>query len=302
VLADLIRRYEALADKEDSEAVEAIAEKVIKAYGVPEDVEASELKDGLLRQLVRIANPKEGRLDGSSLLPEGIEAEQIRAAGFDKVWERLSPVKSCLFFGTDNIDASAIRELLGVIGDIPTLEEIEKGIVDYHGRTGIRPTFHQSEWLTELGRSTSATDKILRRHYGTTLAAVVRRLLDDDKDELLTKTRDIIREYWTRGIRLSSKHGDIPELGLTSFALDARLRTHCRTTLPAEVEKLLGPHAKPLTLVKVKQVIQAYKRRGIRLHRKFGKIPELDMSSHNLADRLKRNFKVTLAELTAEKR
>lgn len=33
---------------------------------------------------------------------------------------------------------------------------------------------------------------------------------------------------------------------------------------------------------------------------KFGQIPKLDMSSHNLADRLKRNFNVTLAELVED--
>ncbi len=40
----------------------------------------------------------------------------------------------------------------------------------------------------------------------------------------------------------------------------------------------------------------------MRLHRKFGDIPELGMSSYNLADRLKRNFSVTLTELVEEAR
>ena len=32
----------------------------------------------------------------------------------------------------------------------------------------------------------------------------------------------------------------------------------------------------------------------------YGHIPELDMSSYNLADRLKRNFRVTLAEVVED--
>ncbi len=67
-----------------------------------------------------------------------------------------------------------------------------------------------------------------------------------------------------------------------------------------EVEKILGPVAKPLTLVKVRMVVRKYRKKGIRLHRKYGQIPELDMSSHNLADRLKRSFNVTLSELVEE--
>ena len=46
--------------------------------------------------------------------------------------------------------------------------------------------------------------------------------------------------------------------------------------------------------------LAAYLRKGIHLHRKFGHIPELDMSSYNLADRLERNFKVTITELVEE--
>lgn len=47
-------------------------------------------------------------------------------------------------------------------------------------------------------------------------------------------------------------------------------------------------------------MIRKYRKKGIRLHRKYGRIPELDMSSHNLADRLKRNFNVKLSELVDE--
>ncbi len=110
----------------------------------------------------------------------------------------------------------------------------------------------------------------------------------------------MIREYWAKGVRIGNKFGDLPEIGMSSFALNGRLAWNYKTTLAKEVEKILGPISKPLTLPKVKQVIKGYLRKGIRLHRKFGDIPELDMSSYNLADRLKRNFSVTLTELVSE--
>jgi len=159
---------------------------------------------------------------------------------------------------------------------------------------------HQSEWMTELNRSASAVDKILRRHYETTLAQEVRAALGDPNDDLLAKTHDLIREYWAKGIRIGNMFGDLPEIGMSSYALNGRLTWNYRTSLAKEVEKILGPVSKPLTLPKVRQVITKYLKSGVRLHRKYGNIPELDMSSYNLADRLKRNFSVTLTELVSE--
>jgi hypothetical protein len=154
--------------------------------------------------------------------------------------------------------------------------------------------------MTELSRSASAVDKILRRNYETTLAQEVRTVLGDPNDDLIAKTHDLIREYWARGIRIGNKFGDLPEIGMSSFALNGRLTWNHGTTLAKEVEKILGPQSKPLTLPKVRQVINGYLKKGVRLHRKYGNIPELGMSSYNLADRLKRNFSVTLTELVDE--
>jgi hypothetical protein len=185
---------------------------------------------------------------------------------------------------------------------VPSLEEIHEGIRHFADRTGKRPTFHQSEWMTDLGRSASAVDKILRRNYGSTLAQEVRAVLGDPNDDLLARTHELIRDYWARGIRIGNKYGDLPEIGMTSFALNGRLSWNHETTISKEVEKILGPLSKPITLPKVRRVILGYLERGVRLHRKFGDIPELDMSSYNLADRLKRNFSVTLTELVEETR
>ncbi|MDX2039571.1 MAG: hypothetical protein SFX72_23230 [Isosphaeraceae bacterium] len=300
VLADLLRGYELVEDEDDAAQIEAVADRVIERHGVPEEVEPCDLRDALLSQLVRIANPKNKELDRGNLKPKGIDAEAIRQKGFDKVWEKDSPVPSVLCYGSDNIDGVMIRQLLDIVHEVPSLEEIHDGIRALADRTGKRPTFHQSEWMTELGRSASAVDKILRRNHNSTLAQEVRAVMGDPNDDLLARTHELIREYWARGIRIGYKYGDLPEIGMTSFALNGRLSWNYNTTLSKEVEKILGPLSKPLTLPKVRQVVAAYLKRGVRLHRKYGDIPELGMSSYNLADRLKRNFSVTLTEFVDE--
>jgi hypothetical protein len=61
--------------------------------------------------------------------------------------------------------------------------------------------------MDEFGRSASAVDKILRRHYGKSLAVFVREVFGHLNDDLLTRTRELIREYNSRGIRLTRKMG-----------------------------------------------------------------------------------------------
>ncbi len=300
VIADLLRGYEIVENRADSTLIEEVADQVLSRFGVPAEVEENDLRSALLHQLVRIANPRSKTLEREDLEPKGIDAESIRRQGFDKVWEKIAPIPSVLCYESDNIDGTLIRQLLDIVHEIPGLDSIHAGIRDFHSRTGKRPTFHQSEWMAELNRSASPVDKVLRRHYETTLAQEVRVVLGDSNDDLLAKTHDLIREYWAKGIRIGNKYGDLPEIGMSSFALNGRLAWNYETTLAKEVEKILGPISKPLTLPKVKQVIKCYLRKRIRLHRKFGDIPELDMSSYNLADRLKRNFSVTLTELVSE--
>ena len=300
VMADLLKGYELVGDKADASEIEGVAERVLAKHGVPPEVEPSDLRDALLSQLVRIAHPKSKVLERENLEPGGIDAESIRQKGFDKVWEKVSPVPSLLSYGSDNIDGPLIRQLLDIVHEVPSLGEIHDAIRSFARRTGKRPTFHQSEWMTEVSRSASAVDKILRRHYGTTLAQEVRAVMGDPNDDLLAKTHDLIREYWAKGIRIGNKFGDLPEIGMSSFALNGRLTWNYKTTLAKEVERILGAQSKPLTLPKVRRVIATYLKRGVRLHRKFGHIPELGMSSYNLADRLKRNFSVTLTELVSE--
>ena len=70
--------------------------------------------------------------------------------------------------------------------------------------------------MHELDRSASAIDKVLRRHYGTTVAKEVRSVVGDANNDLLSRTHELIREYWSRASRLGNKHGDLPEIGMTS--------------------------------------------------------------------------------------
>lgn len=302
VMADLLKGYELVEDKTDSAKIEGIVDAVLSTYGVADEVDVKHLKSALLSQVVRMAQPKSKEINAKALEPEGIDAEAIRLQGFDKVWEKVSPVPSVICHGTSNIDLSTVRELLQIVHRPPTLEEIHDGIRAFHERTGKRPTFHQSEWMDGLDRSARAVDKVLRRHFGTTLAKEVRAVLGGGNDDLLTRTHELIREYWAKGIRIGNKFGKLPEFGMSSFALNGRLTWNYGTTLAKEVEKVLGAQTKPLTLPKVRMVVRRYLKKGIRLHRKFGHIPELDMSSHNLADRLRRNFSVTLTELVEEAR
>ncbi len=300
VMEDLLKGYEAVEDKSDPAGIEEVADFVLARHGVPAEVEPGDLRDALLHQLVRIANPKSMTLEPKDLEPEGIDVEAIRLQGFDKVWERIAPIPSVLCYGSENIDGSLIRELLDIVHRVPSLEEIHAGIRAFSDRLGKRPTYHRSEWMTELGRSASAVDKLLRRHYDSTLSQEVRAVLGDPNDDLVARTHDLIRDYWARGIRIGNKFGDLPEIGMSSYALNGRLTWNFGTTLSQEVEKILGPLSRPLTLPKVSRVIGEYLRKGIRLHRKFGEIPELGMTSYNLADRLKRNFSVSLTELVNE--
>jgi len=84
------------------------------------------------------------------------------------------------------------------------------------------------------------------------------------------------------------------------MALGARLKRVHGKTLSKLAEEMLGKRARALEIGTVRQVVAKYLRQGTRLHRKFGQIPELGMTSFNLADRLKRNFGVTLTGLVDE--
>ena len=150
VMGDILKGYEVVEDKDDSVQMESLADRVLEKYGFPEDVEEADVKRCFLSQLVRLANPNNRKIDSGTMVPKDIDAETIRAQGFDKVWAKVAPVSSILCYGTENITAGTVRELLDMIDKPPTLEEIHGAIRKFHVRTGKRPTFHQSEWMGEL--------------------------------------------------------------------------------------------------------------------------------------------------------
>ena len=69
---------------------------------------------------------------------------------------------------------------------------------------------------------------------------VVAQVLGNRNDGLVEKTRELIREYWSRGIRLTKRFGLIPEIGMTAVALDTRLKRNYNTSIATEAERILG--------------------------------------------------------------
>ena len=300
VMEGLLRGYEALEDKTDAVAVQRVVDKVIEEHGRPEDVELEALRRAMFVQIGRIACPSNRKSNRRNLEPDAIDVESIRIQGFDKVWEKLSPVQSALCWGTDNITSQTVRELLRAVHEIPTLDEIKEAIVAYHSRTGKRPTCHKSVWFNELKRSAIAIRQICRNHYGLSLSQLATEVLGHPNDGLLEKSRKLIHEYWARGSRLTKKFGLIPEIGMTARALNQRLERSYRTTLAAEVEKSLGSPTDCLTIKKVRLVIRNYLKKKVQIDLAYGLIPELHMDSRELDGKLRRNFKVNLDELVED--
>ena len=123
----------------------------------------------MLVNIVRIACPRNQESSRRTLEPDVIDAETIRLHGFDKVWEKMSPVKSALCWGSDNITGQTVRELLGVIHPPPTLDEIKKTITVYYTRTGKRPTCHRAVWLEGLDKTSKTVDCISGTTTGSRL-------------------------------------------------------------------------------------------------------------------------------------
>jgi len=289
--------YERLPDKTDSDAAEKLVRRTLKTVGVPKDVDPADMELAMQKLLVRIANPDARRI-GKDDFQSSEFAGAIARLGFDKVWPKVAG-RTNLIYGTENVSVNTIRELVRLIHRPLSRDQIDDGIREFFARTQQRPTF-ATGWIKELETTSSAVEKQLRRNFKTTLAQEVDSVLGNGIAGLLEQCRSVIRAYADRGIRLGNKYGDIPEMGMTSFALNGRLTTHHGTTLAAEVEKLLGPLAAPLDLENVKSVVRQYFQQGKRLHRKFGPIPELRMTSFNLHDRLLRTYGIKLSKIVAE--
>jgi len=302
VMRDLLKEYELIPDKSDSAKMEQLADKLLEEYGTPEIVDREKLRIAILTHILRLAAPKSLKSDFKSVQVAGCDGEDIRRSGFDKIWKKTEVPGSALCWGTDSISWDTIRELLTVAKTVPTLDEIRLGVKQYQERTGTRITRTNNHclWIDELESTTNAMDKICHRHHGTTLAKEIKAVNGESPEQFIERVREVIKDYWSRDIRLGNKYGPIPELGMTSFAVNGRLNRYNNTTLAKEVATIVGPLAAPLTIGGVRQVIGKYLRRGKRLHRKVGYIPELSMTSYNLDDRLHRNHGIRLGELVNE--
>lgn len=295
IIEQLLSGYECLSDKSDASAVTEVVENIISERGIPAGVSKDAVLSTLQQMMLRIAKSRSTTITKGSIQEVGFDAAAIAEAGFDKVWSRSGPFESAVCFGTDNITVETIRELCGVLRTIPSLGDIQASIKEELLSTGKRPTY-KTGWMASIGRSSQAVEKYLRRHYGSTLAKEVDKVLGDENAELLENAREVIQLYADRGERLGNRWGDIPELGMSSFALNQRLQYHFGTTLAAEVEAICGPLSAEIDLDEVAEVVRRYFANGIKLGRKFGHIPELGISSYGLHDRLARTHGVTLTE------
>jgi hypothetical protein len=227
-----------------------------------------------------------------------IDADEIRKRGFDHVWPK-DGIDSAIWWGTDKVDAAVIRELLSVVKPVPSLREIHEAIRAYAKRTGQRPMTSTAFWCDELGRSFHGVDGVLNRAYGTTLKAEVVRVLGGKHDGLIEQTHELLRDYWAKGIVLTSGFGMIPELGITASALESKLRLYFKTSITVERDKVLGltGHEMTMPLATVKAVIGQYAKRNIRITAETKKIPELGITGIALDCRLLNWYGIRLPDL-----
>ena len=268
VMEGLLRGYEAVEDKTDAVAIQSGSRQGDRGARAAEDVEPEGCAVPCSSRSAGSRARRNRESNRRNLEPDAIDAETIRLQGFDKVWEKASPVKSALCWGTDNISGQTVRELLGALREIPTLDEIKAAIVAYHKRTGKRPKCRPGVEFEELGRNCRAVDHVCRGHYGVSLSQLVVQALGGRNDGLVERTRELIRDYWvSRGIRLTRRYGVLPEIDMTTEALNQRLRKNHDTTIALEAEKILGPH---LSLTEIRQGIRDF-------HQATGKRPKWDI-------------------------
>jgi hypothetical protein len=202
-------------------------------------------------------------------------------------------------FESDQITPAMIRQFSLQLREIPSLGEIDSAISDFQKLEGQRPTFHQSKWLKGIGRSASATDKILRRHYKTTLAKRVRKVLGDSNHELVERSRVAVKNHWEEyGKRLKNKSDFIvPGFGLSCTALNGRLLNQHGISLAQIGDEVLGERVADLTLEGLKKLITKYLQEGKKFPTKKGQIPELKTTGRNLSERVKRKFGKRLPDI-----
>lgn len=112
--------------------------------------------------------------------------------------------------------------------------------------------------------------------------------------------RDVIKLYWKEGgVRLTARHGYIPELEMEGWMLDRVLRSE-GINLKHELRSITGIGKRThigcpsVSLKEVHRVIQMYSRRGERISGDMA-IPELGLRSPALSNQLKKYYGTTLA-------
>lgn len=293
LLESLLKEFEVCEAKGDSQEVEAVVEKVMEAYGVPEGADRDDVKTALLTYIVRVTTPKAKTSERKSLEVKGLDAEEIRQKGFDRIWRR--DAKGALSWGTENISVSTVRELLGIVKQVPTLDQIQRAIQQFHARTGKRLT--HSQWVEELGISAHYLDYVCRKRHGTSLNEQVNRVLGDPNENLREKTRAVLLAYAEKGIRLTQESGVIPELKMKANALSCRLQRQYGISLAQLADEVLGVRRKRVTLTMLRFIVRKYLKNGVRLDKASGFISELGMSASDLPKHIMADLNMSLTEI-----
>jgi len=298
LLESMLKQFELSPNKEDPKAMENIVETVIGEYGVPESVEKEEVTVALLGQLVRMATPKRKSSNRQTIEVKGIDAQEIREKGFDKIWQKQAIAGGVLCWGADNINAETVRELLGVVKKIPSIVEIRTAIQQFHARTGRRLT--HSQWVEELGISAHYLDYVCRKRHGTSLNEQVKNVLGDPNENLLERAKELLLACAAKGKRLTQESGPIPKLNMTGKALNARLVRQHGISLAQLADEVLGVRRKPISLHDLRCIVRKYLKTGVRLDKASGFISEFGVPASNMSKLVMDDLKLSLSEIVDE--
>lgn len=293
----VVKQYEGIKDKQSPKNVEALVEQVIEEYGVPTQTTQEEVKAGLQTLVLRVANPAATRTITDRSLVPGFDVAEIKQYGFDKVWERARK-DSVLFYQSENVNPVLMGELLRLLGNPLTIEEIRDGVTAYHTRTGKRPGFYDRIDELKITAQTLAV-RLKRLGWKSGWKGFLDDTLGQEHPTYTDKELEAgLKQYIARtGKRPNSKFDFIDELGLAAKTLDMRLR-HRGVSLGQFVDRILGV-PRGLTLDQVRKALKRFeKRTGQRVTVRTGLIPELNLHSGTLNSRLRTQFGTSLAQLS----
>lgn len=119
-----------------------------------------------------------------------------------------------------------------------SLEQIHQGILGFYGEHGRRPQVGKGGML--CGKNLGTVDRLCHMHHGTTLQKEVMKVLGDPNKGWRDKLHTVIRDYWSRGVRITCKTGYVPEMDMSGNTINSRLRSHHNSNLTKEFLNVIG--------------------------------------------------------------